>query len=78
MWVHNFLVKRLITGIFCCRLVAYEKYPIENFRPARAPPTVEQITDAVKKAKPKLNLKKLLNPLLGKQSWVAVFHVHFK
>ncbi|KAF2368485.1 protein of unknown function DUF3441 [Trinorchestia longiramus] len=46
------------------RFAAHEVYPINNIRTVREPPSVEQISEALEKAKPSLNIKKVLNPLL--------------
>lgn len=47
------------------RFATHEKYPIESFRHARLPPTLDQITGLVKSSKPNAQLKKILNPVLG-------------
>uniref|UniRef100_A0A2P2I4N3 Nuclear export mediator factor NEMF n=1 Tax=Hirondellea gigas TaxID=1518452 RepID=A0A2P2I4N3_9CRUS len=46
------------------RFAAREVYPIKSFRSARPPPSLQQISDALKDAKPNINVKKILNPLL--------------
>ncbi|XP_018021202.1 ribosome quality control complex subunit NEMF homolog, partial [Hyalella azteca] len=46
------------------RLAAHEVYPLNNMRVVRDPPSLEQIAAALRGAKPALNVKKVLNPLL--------------